>query len=337
MRITVQYADEAAQPAPIAPVVTASPPRTTVSAVMAARNEGGEVLATVKSLLETGSVHEVIVVDDGSEDGGCKGLPEGVRVIRLERGQGQSTARRIGLDAATGEVLISMDAHMRCTGSVLPFAEAAEDRNCILCATSAPLTDDPGHAESRYSGCHLQVHKTGSRIEAKWNHNRPPRNYCRIGAPMGAFYAIPRNLYRQLGGWIVLPGAWGFEEEALAMAAWFMGIPIRLDTSTVALHLYRKANPTPNAGHAADINGIYATWLLSSGYAWENWWSEKARTAFPAAYKTAMEHAATARAVEERARYHAMRQIDDEAFMRDAVNSTGWWGCECKHNRIAVK
>src|SRR6476619_8558792 len=66
-----------------------------------------------------GRSSEIIYVDDGSTDGSLKVLRElaqlddRVRVVALRRNYGQTAAMAAGIDAATGEVLIPMDADMQ--------------------------------------------------------------------------------------------------------------------------------------------------------------------------------------------------------------------------------
>lgn len=75
--------------------------------------EIGEVIA------DNGYRAEVIVVDDGSKDGTrdlfpglCQRHPW-LRVLLLKRNFGQTAAMRAGIDAASGEVLIPMDADLQ--------------------------------------------------------------------------------------------------------------------------------------------------------------------------------------------------------------------------------
>jgi len=66
-----------------------------------------------------GRSSEIIYVDDGSTDGSLKVLRElarqddRVRVVALRRNYGQTAAMAAGIDAASGQVLIPMDADMQ--------------------------------------------------------------------------------------------------------------------------------------------------------------------------------------------------------------------------------
>jgi glycosyltransferase involved in cell wall biosynthesis len=72
-----------------------------------------------KALKALGRTAEIIFVDDGSTDGSLRVLREiarldsRVRVVALRRNYGQTAAMAAGIDAASGEVLIPMDADMQ--------------------------------------------------------------------------------------------------------------------------------------------------------------------------------------------------------------------------------
>src|ERR1041385_7682872 len=72
-----------------------------------------------EALKALGRSAEIVYVDDGSSDGSLKILRElaemdkRVRVISLRRNYGQTAAMAAGIDAATGKVLIPMDADMQ--------------------------------------------------------------------------------------------------------------------------------------------------------------------------------------------------------------------------------
>lgn len=87
-----------------------------VSVVIAAYNEEKVIAKTVQSLLSCGYPHlQIIVVDDGSKDAtfavasaAFQGDPR-VKIVHKENG-GKATALNRGIEEATGEILISLDA-----------------------------------------------------------------------------------------------------------------------------------------------------------------------------------------------------------------------------------
>ena len=72
-----------------------------------------------EALKALGRTAEIVYVDDGSSDGSLKILRElaeqdsRVRVVALRRNYGQTAAMASGIDAATGKVLIPMDADLQ--------------------------------------------------------------------------------------------------------------------------------------------------------------------------------------------------------------------------------
>src|SRR5437667_6105676 len=72
-----------------------------------------------ESLRALGRSAEIVYVDDGSTDGSLKTLRElahldsRVRVVALRRNYGQTAAMAAGIDAASGRVLIPMDADLQ--------------------------------------------------------------------------------------------------------------------------------------------------------------------------------------------------------------------------------
>jgi glycosyltransferase involved in cell wall biosynthesis len=95
----------------------ASPP--TLSVVVPVYNERGTVALAIERLLQTElpAELEVIVVDDGSEDGSEESIAplvsDGrVRLIRHERNRGKGAAIRTGINAARGELFTVLDADL---------------------------------------------------------------------------------------------------------------------------------------------------------------------------------------------------------------------------------
>jgi len=80
-------------------------------------NEKSTIREIVKRVQDTQFASEIIIVDDGSQDGTREILPElelleGVRVILHEKNQGKGAAVRTGIQAASGELLVIQDADL---------------------------------------------------------------------------------------------------------------------------------------------------------------------------------------------------------------------------------
>lgn len=83
----------------------------TVSVVIPAMNEAGAIASVVTGLLAAAAWHEIIVVDDGSNDGtGEAAAAAGARVIRHPYNKGNGAAVKTGIRAATGDYMMIIDA-----------------------------------------------------------------------------------------------------------------------------------------------------------------------------------------------------------------------------------
>jgi glycosyltransferase involved in cell wall biosynthesis len=84
-----------------------------VSAIIPAYNEEktiGEIVAVLKT---SPLIKEVIVIDDGSEDGTAKkALEKGAQVIRLPKNRGKGEALAEGIRRAKEEILLFLDADL---------------------------------------------------------------------------------------------------------------------------------------------------------------------------------------------------------------------------------
>lgn len=89
-----------------------------VSVIVPAYNEADRIAATVAAARALPGVTEVIVVDDGSPDATAQAARNaGARVERHPRNRGKAAAMETGADAASGDLLLFLDADLGETGA----------------------------------------------------------------------------------------------------------------------------------------------------------------------------------------------------------------------------
>ncbi|MBA3605299.1 MAG: glycosyltransferase family 2 protein [Actinomycetota bacterium] len=97
-----------------------------VSVVLPVYNERGHLRTEIERIQQALDAspysYEIIVVDDGSDDGSEVDLPaiEGIRLIRHSHNRGAGTARRTGTTAATGRIVVWSDVDMSYPNDEIP-------------------------------------------------------------------------------------------------------------------------------------------------------------------------------------------------------------------------
>jgi len=254
-----------------------APPAARIGAVVTACNEGEEVGRTVESLRE--SVRDaalgVWVVDDGSSDGSCEDVTRGdVRVLRHDKPNGVGISRNDGCARALeagADVVTFHDAHMRFPEGVLEaLAQKAVESGAIVCSKAkgwwnADGSDQPFVAWGADLHWNLKYglqpkYRTGRWMDAAWG---------RVPCPMGACYVISRETIARLSEptgrlWDDVAGRWGFSEQALAVKAFLLDVPVLVSRDLPSHHQYRRANPVPNAGLEVWKNACFSMAALLS-------------------------------------------------------------------------
>ena len=114
-------------------VVVVAPDQFDVSVVLPVFNERGHLKEEIdrirEALAASEFTFEIIVVDDGSNDGSELDLPniEGIRLIRHATNRGSGSARRTGTTAARGRIVVWTDVDMTYPNERIPEFVAAVD------------------------------------------------------------------------------------------------------------------------------------------------------------------------------------------------------------------
>jgi glycosyltransferase involved in cell wall biosynthesis len=115
----------------------AAPGRRTLSVVVPLLNEEATLAQLYREIQEalapTALEWEVVFVDDGSTDGSYRelvllhGAHLNVRVVRLRRNFGKAAALAAGIEVATGDVIVTMDADLQDDAAEIPSLVAKLD------------------------------------------------------------------------------------------------------------------------------------------------------------------------------------------------------------------
>jgi glycosyltransferase involved in cell wall biosynthesis len=212
-----------------------------ISAIVTAHNEGPELQRTLRSVVEnTRSLVEVIVIDDGSDDGSCETVArDDVRVIHHERRVGVAYSRDEGSRQAKGDVLCYLDAHQRVSKGCLDrCAQLAVERDAITC----PDLKDYGLVGWRSHGAEFQLCPKQGYFSARWRQWFSLRRVTPVTGLRAPPYAIPRSLYSKVAWSRSLQG-WGASEASMVVKSFFSGIGILHLTGPLARHRFQNGFP----------------------------------------------------------------------------------------------
>jgi glycosyltransferase involved in cell wall biosynthesis len=211
-----------------------------ISAVLITRNEGLELEATVRNLLDTAppSQLELIVVDDGSSDLSTRFLddmPE-IAVLRSS-GLGVARARNLGAEHASGDVVLFADAHVRAPRNWhLALTDALCDERV---GAVAPGIYSLAKPESRGFGMSL-----GPDLRTPWLHKSGSTPYPVPVVP-GGFLAMRRETFRRTGGYDPGMRQLGGNDAELSCRLWLNGYEQKVVPELEVGHLFRTAAPYP--------------------------------------------------------------------------------------------
>lgn len=212
-----------------------------ISVVIPTLNEGDNLVDTVGAVLKNSAVGdlEVIVVDDGSEDGS----PERVlaqhgngrlRVV-CSGGVGIARARNAGAVQAGGNIIIFLDGHCYVPPDWLrPLIAPFEHAHVGMVGPAFTSIRDP-----RMQACGITWRDAG--LENVW---LPcPDDVIPVPFHIGACQAVRADAFRRLGGYDNGMTRWGSEDIELCLRMWLFGYAVYAQPQSLVYHLFRRSHP----------------------------------------------------------------------------------------------
>jgi cellulose synthase/poly-beta-1,6-N-acetylglucosamine synthase-like glycosyltransferase len=169
----------------------------TVSVVIACLNEEKNIAARIENLFEShypAELFEIIIVSDGSTDDTVKVVrryqKNRLRVLHYGERKGKPTALNLGIENATGEIIVFADARQKFQPDVIKELVANfADAKVGAVSGAYLMSDNNGSSVGEGVGFYWKYEELIRKSEAQFN--------SVIGAT-GAIYAIRRELWQPL-------------------------------------------------------------------------------------------------------------------------------------------
>lgn len=229
---------------------------TTVSVIMSALNED-YILQTIETLLARSSEHltEVIVIDDCSdepvdvdfggeapwagglvrttEDGDELPMPK-IYCIRNRERQGLIRSRNIGARAATSDIVVSMDAHIKVDPNWLPpIVERLEaNYKCV----GVPMTR--GLNAKQWKESPNKDAKTAWRWDLDFYWFKDDKR-DETPAMAGHCFAFTKRWFEESGGLDEGMDKWGGENIEFALRTWLCGGSVEIIRDSCTAHWFK--------------------------------------------------------------------------------------------------
>lgn len=212
-----------------------------ISVVVISRNEGPSLGRTVEELEATlPPESEIVVVDDGSEDGSAECLARKRNGPKLHRTRdlGVARARNWGGRRTQGDIIIFADAHLRLEPDWWrPLVEALDNPKVGAAAPAIASTERP-----KIFGYGLTLPTPD--LESEWL-PRKSRAFSAVPVLPGCCLAMRRDTFDDVGGFdegLVVRG--GVDNET-GVRLWLLGYEMWVARDSRVWHEFRKESPYP--------------------------------------------------------------------------------------------
>lgn len=212
--------------------------RPRLSVVVVSLNEAG-LRVTVENLAATLPAEaELVVVDDGSDDGSADFVTESEYPVRLLRtsGAGVAGARNFGARHTTGSVIVFADAHIEVPrGWWVPMLDALDDGSI---GAAAPAIAVAGERDRVGFGLRFEAPD----LEIEWLDQQGTTPYDVPILP-GCCLAMRRDVFDATGGFDEGMIRSGGVDNELAVRLWVLGYGLRVVPEVTVVHAFRDRHP----------------------------------------------------------------------------------------------
>ncbi len=244
--------------------------RPRISVVVTTYNEGPELHRTLRSVCDnTDFLEEIIVVDDGSDDGSIQEFSDSrVRMIRHSARTGIAQSRNEGSLAARGNVFCYLDAHQRIGRRALDrCAELALRENAITC----PDVRDYGLFQWRLHGAESRLCPERGYLTATWRQWFQRRGVRQVSGLRAPPYLIPRKLYDDVA-WSTCLQGWGASEASVVVKAFFTGRRVLHFSGPVVRHRFQQKSEFAVSWDELYQNQAVIARVCFSEKTWKRYW-----------------------------------------------------------------
>lgn len=210
-----------------------------ISVVVITRNEGDQLRETVENLADTlPESSEIVVVDDGSEDGSAACLESAHKVLRVS-GLGVARARNLGARSSTGDVIVFADAHLRFASDWWrPLVDVLRHPQA---GSAAPAIGNMRNPELPFGyGLTLPT----ADLEPAWINQNGGDPFHAPVLP-GCCLAMKRSVFEQTGGYDEGLLARGRIDPETSLRLWLLGFESWVVPEAQVWHYFRRCAPFP--------------------------------------------------------------------------------------------
>lgn len=233
----------------------------TASVVICFHNEAFSALTrSIQTVIDRSPehlIHEVILVDDGSDQEHLKKplevylaqLPK-LRLIRVAR-VGLIRARLVGAAVASGDVLIFLDSHIEATPHWLEplLGPIAQSRTTVICPTIDTIDAETlAYNTEILATSSMQVGGFDWALTFNWHflpssdHPAEATDPLKSPTMAGGLFAIDREYFDYLGAYDEGMDIWGAENLEISFRIWMCGGQLVISPCSRVGHIFRKSS-----------------------------------------------------------------------------------------------